>query len=471
MRVKRREARKSSAFAPGCYPISPGAYLISSTRRQSFSDLISPEPKPVDRANRLIAIDCIRGFAVLGILLMNIVGMGEYGAAYIDPTIIGGANGANLCVWAVMHVLADGKMRCLFSILFGASALLLTSRLESHKDAADIYYRRMLWLLLFGILHGYLLWFGDILYAYAMCGLLLYPFRKLRAKTLMTIGAIVLLIDSGIYIAQAYALRDLIQKGAAAEQTKEHRVNLTRSQQEDADQYEQWRKVMRPTSEELKRDADEWRGNPLQVIKIRSKIVFTYFHNAPYYSSENLDILCMMFFGMALLKSEVLTGSRSRRFYWKLLIVGYGIGLPLNAYTAWLIMRSHFDPVIYSFSNALLDPGRFLVAAGHLSLVVLLVKAGWPKTLLPSISAIGQTAFSNYILQSLITAFLFTGYGLRLYDRLERYQLYYVVAGIWFLQLIASPIWLRYFQFGPLEWCWRSLSYWKRQPMTLHPAT
>ena len=432
---------------------------------------IWPEAKPVERANRITAIDSIRGFAVLGILLMNIVGMGEYGAAYIDPTIIGGANGANLFVWAVMHVVADGKMRCLFSMLFGASALLLTSRFENRKDAADIYYRRILWLLLFGILHAYLLWFGDILYAYAMCGLLLYPFRKLRPRTLMTIGATLFLVDSGIYIAQAYALSDMISKGVAAEQAKERGVNLTRDQQEDADQYEQWRKVMRPTSAELKRDADQWRGNPLNVIKARAKIVFTYFHNAPYYSPENLDILCMMFLGMALFKGNVLTGTRPRAFYWKLLLIGYGIGLPLNAYTAWLIVRSRFDPVIYSFSNALLDPGRFLVAAGHLSLVVLLVKAGWLKTLLRGISAIGQTAFSNYILQSLITAFLFTGYGFRLYDRLERYQLYYVVAGIWILQLIASPIWLRHFQFGPLEWCWRSLSYWKRQPMRLHPAT
>ncbi len=119
---------------------------------------------PIERASRISAIDSLRGFALLGILLMNIIAMGMYGAAYDDPTVTGGETGANLWIWAVMHVLAEGKMRCLFSLVFGASVMLLTSRLEaSGRSSADIYYRRTLWLLLFGIVHAYLLWEGDIL--------------------------------------------------------------------------------------------------------------------------------------------------------------------------------------------------------------------------------------------------------------------------------------------------------------------
>src|SRR5258708_10753880 len=102
---------------------------------------------PVQTAERITALDSLRGFALLGILLMNIVAMGMYGAAYDDPTVTGGATGANLGVWAVMHVLAEGKMRCLFSLVFGASVILLTSRLDARRDAADVYYRRTLWLL------------------------------------------------------------------------------------------------------------------------------------------------------------------------------------------------------------------------------------------------------------------------------------------------------------------------------------
>jgi uncharacterized protein len=98
---------------------------------------------------------------------------------------------------------------------------------------------------------------------------------------------------------------------------------------------------------------------------------------------------------------------------------------------------------------------------------MLLAKLGAMKWLMNALGAVGQTAFSNYILTSVITAFYFTGYGFKMYGRLERYQLYYVVAAIWVFNLVASSIWVRHFRFGPLEWCWRSLTYWKRQPMRL----
>jgi uncharacterized protein len=152
------------------------ATVVSAETSQSLAS-------PIERSARISAIDALRGFALLGILLMNIVGMSMFTAAYDDPTVTGGATGANLWVWAVMHVLAEGKMRCLFSLVFGASVLLLTSRLEaSGRSSADIYYRRTLWLLGFGIVHAYLLWDGDILYPYALCGLALFPFRKYPPK-------------------------------------------------------------------------------------------------------------------------------------------------------------------------------------------------------------------------------------------------------------------------------------------------
>ena len=140
------------------------------------NDSVGGRSHPVDQGERITALDALRGFALLGILLMNIVSMGMHAAAYDNPTATGGATGANLWVWTVMHVLAEGKMRCLFSLVFGASVILLTSRLETRPDAADIYYRRTLWLLLFGIVHAFLLWEGDILYPYALCGLALFPF-------------------------------------------------------------------------------------------------------------------------------------------------------------------------------------------------------------------------------------------------------------------------------------------------------
>ena len=133
--------------------------------------------------------------------------------------------------------------------------------------------------------------------------------------------------------------------------------------------------------------------------------------------------------------------------------------------SAWTIVRSGFDPATLAFASSTYDVGRLSIALAHLGVIMLLCKTGWLGWLMRGFGAIGQMAFSNYIFHSVVCAFLFTGYGFALYGRLQRYELYYVVAAIWVFQMIVSPIWLRHFQFGPLEWLWRSLTYWKRQPM------
>jgi uncharacterized protein len=421
---------------------------------------------PVQTAERITALDSLRGFALLGILLMNIVAMGMYVAAYDDPTVTGGATGANLGIWAVMHVLAEGKMRCLFSLVFGASVILLTSRLESRGDSADVYYRRTIWLLVFGIVHAYLLWMGDILYPYALCGLVLYPFRNMRPKGLLIIGIVFLVLNAGAYVFQGFGQREMLQNGRAALQAEKQGKKLTDKEQAAKTEYEHWRSFARPTAEELKKDAAEWRGNPLRVIGARAKLVSP-FHSSPYYSPQNWDIWCMMFIGMGLLKLGVLSAQRPYRFYALLVLIGYSIGLPTNTYTAATIIRNNFDPVVQTFAESAYDVGRLSIALGHLGVIMLLAKGGWLRWLMSRLGAVGQMAFSNYVFQSVVTAFLFTGYGFAMYGKLQRYQLYYVVAAIWVVQLIVSPIWLRHFRFGPLEWCWRSLTYWKRQPMRL----
>jgi len=426
--------------------------------------LVQAPQAPVERAERITALDSLRGFALLGILLMNIAAMGMNSAAYDDPTVTGGATGPNLWAWIVMHVLAEGKMRCLFSLVFGASVILLTSRLERRGDSADVYYRRTFWLMAFGVVHAYLLWYGDILYMYAVCGLALYPFRKMAPKGLLIIGTVLLALNAGLYVSEGFRTREMLEKGLAANQASKQGKKLTEEQEAAKGAYENWRKFSRPNAAEVEKGAEEWRGNPLKVISTRAKVVI-YFHSVPYYSWWNWDIWSMMFIGMALLKLGVLSAKRSYRFYGLMVLIGYGIGIPLNSYTAWVIVRSNFDPVIHSFANSTYDIGRLSIALGHLGMIILLAKAGAFRWLMTGLGAIGQMAFSNYILQSVVTAFIFTGYGFALYGKLQRYQLYYVVAAIWIFQLIVSPIWLRYYRFGPLEWCWRSLTYWKRQPM------
>jgi uncharacterized protein len=421
---------------------------------------------PVTGAERITAIDVLRGFALLGILLMNVIAFGMYGSSYDNPTVTGGATGANLAVWAVMHVLAEGKMRCLFSMVFGASVILLTRRVDRTGEGADIYYRRTLWLLLFGIAHAYLLWQGDILYPYALCGLALYPFRKMSARGLLITGSLLVVMTGAVYVMNGLDRQKMIVNGHAAVQAAAEGKKLTPEQEEAKAGYEHWRKLALPTPEELDKDAKQWRGSPWQVIKARAAIV-NRFNGIPYYAADNWDIWSMMFIGMALMKLRVLGGERSFGFYGALAVIGYGIGIPLNSFTAWLIVRSHFDPAVHQFANSTYDVGRLSIALGHLGMILIFCKSGALGWLMSRLGAIGQMAFSNYILQSVICAFLFTGYGFAMYGRMQRYQLYYVVAAIWVLQLIVSPIWLRHFRFGPLEWAWRSLTYWRKQPMRL----
>ncbi len=421
---------------------------------------------PVLASERISSLDIVRGFALLGILLMNIVGFGLF-HAYDNPTNSGGATGLNLWVWIVMHVLAEGKMRCLFSMVFGASIVLLTSRAERKNgpgSSADVYYRRNLWLLLFGLLHAYLLWQGEILYPYALCALALYPFRNMVPKHLLGIGAAMMVVMMAMVAYQGHETSQTIEKGKAAVAAAAGGAKLTDEQMEAKERWEGLRKRAKPTAAEVEKANRRWRGSLWEVLKIRAEDVYQW-HALPYFHYMNLDLFSMMFVGMALFKLGVFSGERPFRFYALMSGIGYAVGLSLNTYTAYVRVSNNFDLVVSAYSGITYDLGRLSIALAHVGVLIMLYQAGWMKWMLNSLAAIGQMALSNYLMQSVICSTIFCGYGFAMYGRLERHQLYYIVAGIWAVQMIVSPIWLRHFQFGPAEWVWRSLTYWKKQPM------
>ncbi len=189
---------------------------------------------PVTTAERISSVDVMRGVALLGILLMNITGFAFPHWAYDDPTVAGGATGLNLKYWFINHILFEGKMRALFSMLFGAGIILLTGRAESRGNAdsiADIYYRRLLWLLLFGVLDAYvLLWPGDILYPYALCGMLLFPFRKLSGKTLIIAGLLCLVVLVGKGYLRFHEMQTVRKEALAVEKVEAAGKKLTDQQ-------------------------------------------------------------------------------------------------------------------------------------------------------------------------------------------------------------------------------------------------
>ena len=425
---------------------------------------------PVRQEDRIHTIDVVRGFALLGILIMNILSFGLPEIAEWNPSGAGGATGINLAFWVVQVVLCDGKMRAIFSMCFGAGAILLTARAEGREggsqgvNSADIYYRRLLWLLLFGMIHAYLIWHGDILYPYALLGLLLYPFRKASPRALLIPAAVMLAMMIGNATYQTIGLRKMHDKAFAAEQKLKQGGKLTK---EEEGAREEWRgrmKYMQRNDAEIKKETDAYRGNYLKNLERRASNTWNW-HSSPIYGPGLLDMASMMLIGMALFRLGVLTGERSVGFYAKLAALGYAIGIPLHAYGVWSMIHWNFHPLSAGFGYMIYQPARMGVALGHVSALMILVKTGALSFLTSRLAAVGQMAFSNYITHSLVCTTIFYGFGFGLFNKLERHQLYYVVAAIWVFQLIASPIWLRHFRFGPLEWCWRSLTYWSKQPM------
>jgi uncharacterized protein len=435
---------------------------ISDIERQSGQSAV----EPVRSEERIFALDTIRGFALLGILLLNICSFGLPDAAYNNPLPAGGATGWNLMSWWIMSVLADGKMRAIFSLTFGAGVYLLNDRLSrkgAAADAADIHYRRMLWLLLFGIMHAYLVWDGDILVYYALLGLVLYPLRKLSARALLIAAAVLLLVMSGGAVLIHRLLLDEQREYVQIRADERAGIALTADQQETKRDWEETLARRAPSADELKRETDAHRGSYFTLLNFRAKEVYR-LHSVPlYWPDPWFDMLMMMLIGIAMIKKGVLSGSYGSKFYIWMAVLSFAIGIPADAWATWYITTHHFSIESFSLALSEYEFGRF-TAFGYIALILLALKSGILRRATRALAYVGQMAFSNYILTSLICTTLFEGYGFGLFGKLERYQLYAIVFFVWLVILTLSSFWLRRFRFGPLEWLWRSLTYWRKQP-------
>jgi uncharacterized protein len=326
-----------------------------------------------------------------------------------------------------------------------------------------------LWLQVFGIVHAYLIWHGDILYPYAIIGLILLPLFRLSPRTLLIVAAVVTVLDTGESVRGRFSLlktKHIYEEAVKAESA--HKT-LTDEQKTGKAEWEAFKKQSSPSSEELKKEREMYSGSYLHLVAKRAEVVMKW-HSEPFYL-QLTDMFPMMLIGIAFLKLGILAGDRSTGFYIKTLLAAYAIGLPIGSYAAFTAWGNGFDPVLNIFTFSTYQIARVAMTIGHMSLLILFHRSGWLPSLQAALSSIGKTAFSNYILHSLIYGFVFYGYGFNLFGKLERYQIYYVVAGMWTVSLIVSPLWLKAYRYGPLEWCWRSLTYWKRQPMRLEIAT
>lgn len=403
---------------------------------------------PTDPDERILSLDVLRGFALLGILAVNVWLFAMPMVGITNPTLYGDFSGGNYAAWFVSHVFFERKFVTLFTFLFGAGVVLFTeSKERKDQPARRLHFRRIFWLLAIGLGHAYLLWYGDVLVAYALCGLLVVFVRNWRPKRLLLLGLILFAIPSLLYLASGLtyvnadpATQAEIEQGLLAGFGAEGSVD-----EEIAAYRGGWLKQMDhrvPTAVSL-------------------QTVGFLFESLWIYSG-------LMIVGMALYKWGVLSNDRSTRFYRRLFVGGGTLGLALILAGVGYRGTIGWDTVrVVLFAHQFNYWGSVLLALSYVSGIMLLCRAAAGGVATTALSAVGRTAFSNYLLQTVLATTIFYGHGLGLFARLSRLELLGVVVAIWAVQVPLSVAWLNRFRFGPVEWVWRTLTYGERQPLRL----
>jgi uncharacterized protein len=339
-----------------------------------------------------------------------------------------------------------------------------TSRVNDLRPA-DLYFRRTLWLIVFGLFNGYvLLWSGDVLFYYGFAGLALFVFRNLSPRRLLILAAVFMLLQTSISAGEWLDFHETKALAETATARQDAGQPLADGDREAIDTYTALQAEFRPERENLEAYVAKVReGYAAAFSVLRGD---TWFMQTEFFFRHGIvECFGMMLLGMALLKLGVLTGASPNRVYLALMVVGYTIGLSVNVSEIRQLEGADFAPE--ALMNVLLtyDLGRVPMTLGHLGLIGLICRAPWLAGASRVFAAVGQMALTNYLTQSLICLLLFTGAGLALYGQFARHELYYIVIAIWMVQLIWSPLWLRHFRYGPAEWLWRSATYWRWQPL------
>ncbi len=397
---------------------------------------------PVAPGERILSLDVLRGVAVLGILIMNIQSFSMIMPAYLNPTAYGDLTGLNRWVWILSHVFAQEKFMTIFSVLFGAGILLLTKRLEGRGlKSAGVHYRRTFWLIVIALVHAYVFWYGDILFAYGMSALLVFLFRKASPRKLLIAGLIVISVASLLFFFFGWSMPQWPDEAVQS--------NL-----------QGWK----PGPEIVAGEVDAYRGGwPEQMsVRVPQSVGHQTFLFLIFYGWR---VVGLMMVGMAFYKWGVLSAERSKRFYRGAVLFGLGIGFPIVIYGVvrnfaadWTLEYSMFYGSQFNYW------GSLLVAFGYIGIVMLFCQSGLWSGLAKTFSSVGRMAFSCYLLQTLICTTLFYGHGFGLFGRVERTGQILIVFGIWIVVTLFSVFWMKSFRFGPAEWLWRSLTYRKIQP-------
>ncbi len=377
--------------------------------------------------NRFVLLDAIRGLGVLGILLCNIP---DFAAA--PPTAESlplwpyGHSAASTAVWLITQIFFREKFVTLFSMLFGASIFLVGGE-RGDRERGPIVLRRLAWLVVFGLIHGFVIWYGDILLDYAVAGLVVMWCRSWSPRRLLTVG--IGLFCVWILFGFTMALAFLTQPVAAIHAHDPEMVTAAASA------------------------ARNFSGSFLQSLHANAVAR----HVDP---GEIINIAwggALMLIGLGLFKSGVFTGRAARPVYFSLLAAG-AVSLMLMMMAATVLIMMDGSPAALFWFGGIQYMFSPFISLGYVSVLTFAFRSGRWAALPRLLAPVGQMAFTNYLTQSLMmTALFYGGRGPDLFGRFDRPALAAIVVAVWALQILWSHAWLRRFESGPFEWVWRRL--------------
>jgi len=414
---------------------------------------------------------------VLGILIRNIYVFGLPSMAYSLPLLWSGERLADISAWAFVELFVDGAMRALFSILFGASAMLLLSKGEiGGIGEIDYFYRRLMWLMAFGLIHAYLLLSTvDILFIYGILGLMIFPLRNLRARTLLIVAGLLLMITAVSEVVDV-SIPSFEGKKTAVSHVETPAVMLAGLRQFELPDAGGMNDGAGGANEDGTTEELDAVGEALgqtwiaEALERRQGYLFNVVslaeaslsnHSTELFKTHVFDVGSMILVGMALFKLGVVTGARTTGFYVILLVLGYGLGLTVNfseIYTELPFFQDEQD--LPGWTSMSYDVGRVGVALGHLALIVLLTRMRLASFFVNLFAAAGCMALTNYLLQTVICTTLFFGFGFGLFGNFKHSELLLIALAIGTVQLVASRLYLLVFSQGPMEWLIRRLIVW-----------
>ena len=409
--------------------------------------------------DRIVSLDLIRGLAVLGIFSVNIIGMAFMQSVYFTPTLQGFDGLGDKIMYLVNFVLVDGKLRSLFSMLFGASMLLVIDRaVAAGRSGFKVHFARIFWLLVIGLIHFYVLWWGDILSHYALIGAVAYLWWKRSAKVLLIWGAAFLTFNVGFGLFMAYGQYQQMQTALAEEAEKAEAAGKPAPTMNDLIEQQGG-----PPPEAFERQK-AFHATPVTHFEEQvSHHLFQPFMVSVFLLPETLGLMLL---GMGLFRAGFLTGEKSDSTYRKWLLWGLIVpGLFTVGVAAWVVQGGYSPMHTGVARNLLTTWTRPLMAIGYAALMILVTRRGlgWLTTRL---AAAGRMAFTNYLGATLVMTPIMFGFGLGLFGELTRGTAWlYFVPAVWLAMLVGSKWWLDRYRYGPLEWVWRSLARWERQPM------